>query len=106
MIVDMQMRTQELGILLLSLPPHNCWGNKSEGNPTRVQPDTYHARLGLKLDATKSKVYKQLEETAAYANANEMKINTKKCKFMVFNPTTNYVFVPELQIEGKDIDTV
>ena len=47
-----------------------------------------------------------MKKTTAYASENQMKFNTKKCKFMVFNPTVNYDFVPELEIEGKVQDTV
>ena len=35
-----------------------------------------------------------------------MKLNTGKCKFMLFNPTINYDFVPELEIDGKELDTM
>ena len=35
-----------------------------------------------------------------------MKLNLEKCKFMLFNPTTNYDFIPELEAEGKSIETV
>ena len=75
-------------------------------NPVRSLPDTYHARLGLKLDPSKSKVYDQIEKTLAYASDNEMKLNSKKCKFMLFNPTNTYDFVPELELEGKEIETL
>ena len=74
-------------------------------NPGRPQPDTYHARLGMKLDPKKSKVYSQIEEIRAYANSHEMKLNVKKCNFMVFNPTKNHDFVPDLEIEGSSIET-
>ena len=34
-----------------------------------------------------------------------MKLNVKKCKFMVFNPTQNHDFEPDLEIEGSQIET-
>ena len=74
-------------------------------NPVRPQPDNYHARLGMKLDPKRSKVYNQIEEIRAYARSNEMKLNGKKCKFMVFNPTQNHDFEPDLEIEGSQIET-
>ena len=33
-------------------------------------------------------------------------MNFKKCKFMLFNPTINYDFIPEYEIEGNNIETV
>ena len=41
-----------------------------------------------------------------YATENGMKINHKKSKFMVFNPTLNYDFIPEYESEGYKIETV
>ena len=41
-----------------------------------------------------------------YATANEMKLNFKKCKFMLFNPTLNYDFIPEYEVEGNSFETV
>ena len=34
-----------------------------------------------------------------------MKWNCKKSKFMLFNPTQNFDFVPEFEIEGNLIET-
>ena len=75
-------------------------------NQDRPLPDPYHARLGLKLDEHKSKVYDQIRNTEAYATENDMKLNVAKCKFMLFNPTHNYDFIPQLQIQGIDIETM
>ena len=35
-----------------------------------------------------------------------MKLNVAKCKFMLFNPTHNYDFIPQLQIQGTNIETM
>ena len=75
-------------------------------NPDRPLPDQWHARLGQKLDPAKSQVYNQVLEIQQYARNNEMKLNLDKCKFMLFNPTKKYDFIPELEIEGKSIETV
>ena len=40
------------------------------------------------------------------ASENQMKLNTSKCKFMLFNPTHNYDFIPELEVEGIRMDTM
>ena len=75
-------------------------------NLDRLLPDPFHARLGQKLDADKSKVYDQIGIIQNYATANEMKLNFKKCKFMLFNPTINYDFIPEYKVEGNSFETV
>ena len=64
-----------------------------EDNPFRPLPDLFHARLGLKLPSDKSE-------------QNQMKLNLSKPKFILFNPTINFDFVPEYEILGKDIETV
>ena len=35
-----------------------------------------------------------------------MKLNIAKYKLMLFNPTTNYDFVPEVEIEGNKLETM
>ena len=56
--------------------------------PGRQQPDTYHARTGHVLPVESSHVFQQLRKTEEYARVNEMKINKKKTKLMLFNPCT------------------
>ena len=75
-------------------------------DPVRPLPDNYHARLGMILDKSKSKVYSQFDEIQKYANQNDMKLNVNKCKFMVFNPTKNYDFIPDLNVDGNQLETV
>ena len=72
----------------------------------RPLPDNFHARLGLKLPLKKSKVYEQLEKIEEYAEANQMRLNSRKSKFMIFNPTEKYDFEPRYEVDGKDIETV
>ena len=74
-------------------------------NQNRDLPDPFHARLGQKLDPSKSQVYEQIDQIQAYANKMEMKLNISKTKFMLINPTLNYDFVPSFEVEGRDIET-
>ena len=74
-------------------------------DPHRELPDTFHARLGLKLDPNKSKVYEQIFKIKEYSEANEMKLNLTKTKFMLFNPTVNYDFVPNLTVDNVNLET-
>ena len=75
-------------------------------NPNRPFPDTYHARLGLKLDPQKSKVYNKLLEIKEYSEENEMKLNLSKTKFMLFNPTVKYDFIPDLTIDNINLESM
>ena len=72
----------------------------------RPQPDVYHARTGHVLPKENSRVYSQLIKTANYAEANSMKINFKKTKVMLFNPCTSIDFMPELDIDNKELEVV
>ena len=75
-------------------------------NPIRPLPDPYHARLGLKLDPQKSRVYSGINGIIEYAENNEMRINYSKTKFMVFNPTLNHDFIPEFNQGSLQIETM
>ena len=72
----------------------------------RILPENYHARTGHVLPLDRSRVYKQLQETESYAQTNEMKINYKKTKLIVFNPCRSFDFMPELSLNGHSIDVV
>jgi hypothetical protein len=75
-------------------------------NPDRTLPDPYHARLGQKLEPEKSQVYGQLHKIQDYALENDMKLNFSKTKFMLFNPTQNYDFVPDFEVEASGVQTM
>ena len=66
----------------------------------------YHARTGHVLPIENSNVYKQLVKTEEYATANEMKINYKKTKVIVFNPCTSIDFMPELTLDNNELEAV
>ena len=74
--------------------------------PDRPLPDNYHARTGHALPRENSEVFKQMLATNQYAEDNEMKINFKKTKMMLFNNGRNMDFMPEFQIEDKEIEVV
>ena len=74
--------------------------------PVRPQPDPYHARTGHALPNERSKVYKKLVETNQYAADNEMKVNFKKTKLMIFNQGKTMDFMPEFNIDGNEIQVV
>ena len=75
-------------------------------NPDRELPDPFHARLGQKLDTEKSQVYDQLYKIQEYAIQNEMMLNIAKTKFMLFNPTENYDFIPNFKVDEIEVETM
>ena len=75
-------------------------------DPDRMRPDCFHARTGHILPESKSLVSKQLSETALFAQANEMVINQKKTKAMVFNPCTSLDFMPGIRLGNHQIEVV
>ena len=74
----------------------------------RPRPDQFHARTGhvMPNQMENSRVMKQLAKTQQYAQDNDMKINLKKTKAMLFNPCTSIDFVPELVIDDQEIEVV
>ena len=52
----------------------------------RVMPDLFYERTGHVLPIDESNVYKELVKTMDYATENEMMINFKKTKAIIFNP--------------------
>ena len=75
-------------------------------DPEPVRPEQYHARLGLKLPTELSKVFSELKSISEYSEANNMKLNFDKTKFMLFNPTKSFDFIPELIINETYIETL
>ena len=74
--------------------------------PDRPLPDNLHARTGHELLPGKSKVYTEIQNILEYAKLNDMKLNLKKSKFMLFNQCRNFDFMPSMQIDGCDIQLV
>ena len=53
-----------------------------------------------------SRVLQEWLKTKQYADDNDMKINFKKTKAMIFNPCTSIDFQPELVVDGHEIEVV
>ena len=73
---------------------------------SRPQPDNYHARTGHTLPLQNSKIYEQLEKTRNYAQKNEMKLNYKKTKLIIFNPCRSLDFMPTISLDNQELDVV
>ena len=76
-------------------------------SPTeRPQPNNFHARTGHVLPIANSRVFKQLQKVETYASKNDMKLNYKKTKIIVFNPCRNIDFMPEIYMEDNHLEVV
>ena len=58
------------------------------------------------LPVQNSKVNKKLDQIKNQANENQMKVNLKKTKIMVFNPCKSLEFKPEISLDGNKLETV
>ena len=72
----------------------------------RPQPDTFHERTGHIILPEDSRVHKNLKETEQYAKDNNMKLNYKKTKLMVFNPGTARDFLPRFVFSNNELEVV
>ena len=63
------------------------------------RPLQYHDRTEHTLPSQISKVQDQLKEIVEYAKNNEMKVNKKKTKVMLFNSARTTDFTPRLKLE-------
>ena len=72
----------------------------------RPMPDLFHTKTGHVLPVEKSHVHRELVRTLDYATDNEMRINYKKTKAMVFNPCYSIDFSPELSLDQNDLEVV
>ena len=72
----------------------------------RPHPDTFHERTGHQILPEKSRVYNMVKETEEYADKNNMKLNYKKTKLMVFNPGTARDFLPRFTFNNNELEVV
>ena len=70
------------------------------------QPYTYHMRSGHELLPEKSRVFQALQDTENYAKENNMKINYKKTKLMIFNPSRTKDFCPKFSFNDNELEIV
>jgi hypothetical protein len=74
----------------------------------RPMPDMYHARTGHVMPDQEehSRVLQQLRKTKQYADENDIKINLKKTKMMLFNPCTSIDFLPQFAFDDQELEVV
>ena len=89
--VDDLSLLQSLNLKEILLPNPVC-------DPAR--PLAYHDRTNHVLPTESLTLQDQLHKLDNYCQENEMKINIKKCKVMIFNPHRNYAGMPKLTLPG------
>ena len=62
-----------------------------------------HAKTGHVLPEESSAVYRHFMKTKEHAERNQIKINYKKNKSMLFNPCTSLYFMPEFQLGAMSL---
>ena len=72
----------------------------------RSLPDTFHSRTGHHLPQEASRVQNQLLNIQEHAQVNQMMINAKKTKLMLFNQCNSIDFMPHIELEGQEIELV
>ena len=70
-----------------------------ENDNAWARPLEYHNRTEQVLQPEDSQVQAQLCELSKYAETNQMKVNHKKSKVMLFNTSRNNDFCPKMKIE-------
>ena len=55
---------------------------------------------------SQSEVYNQLTSLNNYAKENDMKLNFKKTKLMLFNAVKSMDFMPNFQLDGHELEVV
>ena len=71
-------------------------------NPNPPRPLAYHDRTGHVLADSQSEVQKLLLELNSYVDQNQMKINQKKTKVILFNNSRKFDFPPQLSFDDND----
>ena len=73
-----------------------------EKDPNIVLPATFHQRTGHKLKNNICLTQPKIFELEDFAEQNEMKINTSKCKVMLFNRSKNFDFEPVIRLKNTE----
>ena len=77
-----------------------------ENDKAWTRPLAYHDRTEQILQPQDSQVQAQLSELDQYAETNQMKINHKKSKVMLFNTARTNDFTPEMKLDGVLLEVV
>ena len=73
-------------------------------DPNPQRPFTFRDRSNHVLPPGACLLQEQLDALQKYCKDNQMKINQKKCKVMIFNPHKRYDVTPKLTLSGEGCD--
>ena len=73
-------------------------------DPNPPRPFTFYDRTNHVLPPDTCQLQDQLNDLQKYCQDNQMEINQKKCKVIMFNPHTNYAATPKLTLSGTGGD--
>ena len=85
-----------INLLSIGLSSYNCWNHV----PSDIGTDSHF----IDQSNLKSQVY--LDELSCWTNKKQMKLNTDKSKYMIFNFSKNYKFNTRLNLEGDVLQQV
>ena len=71
-----------------------------------IEPLNFHDRFELSLPDNENKLQEAINKLKAYTVENEMKINKKKTKVMLFNQAIKYDFMPEIKLDDGELAEV
>ena len=71
-----------------------------------LRPLPFHSRTEHTLKSHTSKVQVQMDTISDYAKTNEMEINKKKTKVMIFNNAKKWDFLPKIKIDNDELEVV
>ena len=79
---------------------------ESDPNMKWTKPAMKRDRHEQYLPVEKNQLQTQVNQLCSYANENEMRLNTGKTKTILFNTAKNWDFLPEIQVDGQNLEVV
>ena len=79
---------------------------KNDQNRSWTKPAMKRDRHEQYLPLEKNQMQADINQLCIYANENEMRLNTGKTKTMLFNTAKNWDFLPEIQVDGSNLEVV
>ena len=67
------------------------------------KPVTYNQRTGHKMKQNHNQIQMRVNEFCDFTDKNKFVINKKKCEAMVFNPSQNFAFPPDISVNNSTI---
>ena len=79
---------------------------ENDQNRNWMKPAMKRDRHEQYLPLEKNRMQEQINQLCNYANENEMRVNSGKTKTMLFNTAKNWDFLPQIQVDGTNLEVV